>query len=262
MPSIWRSISSVLAMEILQSCTEPLVSPLHWPIKNCSISNVLAMEILQSCTEPLISPLLWPTKSPFPSRAGADTVIELSPQAPTPPPQYREPSPPPPYSFPPATQPGQYNSITHTAPDGSQPTTTLSPGLPCAVPEELPGNYRPRTPNNNAGKLVVMSLICKRDTVCCQVLFPSIQSLTKLDICIMYVVSQWSRFRQFLKLITFWGRNRFFYSGPKMWSAWIVNIGIRIEETRWFHNFFCLHNGYPYNDYRTSAALIHSGSYQ
>ena len=33
MPSIWRSISSVLAKEILQSCTEPLVSPLHWPIK-------------------------------------------------------------------------------------------------------------------------------------------------------------------------------------------------------------------------------------
>ena len=59
------SNSSALAMELLQSCNEPLIcctrlqylksvniSPAY--LQDCSNSSALAMELLQSCTEPLI----------------------------------------------------------------------------------------------------------------------------------------------------------------------------------------------------------------
>ena len=52
------NFSSANALEILQSCTKPLIYLLFWHIdglvQNCNISSALALEILQSCTKPLI----------------------------------------------------------------------------------------------------------------------------------------------------------------------------------------------------------------
>ena len=46
------------ALELLQSCTKPLILPRHknvdGSVQGCSNSSALAVELLQSCTKPLM----------------------------------------------------------------------------------------------------------------------------------------------------------------------------------------------------------------